>query len=62
MAKAPKGIPTTHDQRVMLRGRGHLGTVTKIDDKWVWVRWDDQIGNDGRAEIHYAYELVQVRT
>lgn len=57
MAKAPKDIPTADGQRVMLRGRGYLGTVTKIDGTWVWVKWD---GPETGADIHHAYELVQV--
>lgn len=60
MAKAPKGIPTEDGQRVTLRGRGHCGTVTKINDNWVWVQWDDEIGTDGCAEIHHAFELQVV--
>jgi hypothetical protein len=59
MAKEPKNIPTECGQRVVLRGRGHVGSVIKIDEKWIWVNWDESsVGNDGRAKIHHAYELT----
>lgn len=41
MAKRPKDSPTEVGQRVILRGRGSLGSVERIDDGgWVWVTWD----------------------
>lgn len=27
--------------RVVKRGFNHLGTVTKLVKRWVWVDWDD---------------------
>lgn len=41
MAKMPKDAPTEKGQRVLLRGRGAMGTVDRIDEGgWVWVVWD----------------------
>ena len=55
MAKRPKDSPTEEGQRVILRGRGHLGTITKIDDRdWVWVDWDEPKTG---AKICHANEL-----
>lgn len=56
MAKIPKDSPTAEGQRVVLRGRGAVGTVTRMDDAyWVWVDWDE--GQPKAPKICFITEL-----
>jgi hypothetical protein len=42
--KVPKDSPTAIGERVVLRGRGASGVVSKIDEGgWVWVDWDEGV-------------------
>lgn len=55
--KKPKDSPTSEGQRVLLRGRGAIGTVEKIDeDGWVWVRWHDP--KDKAPKVCFVTELA----
>lgn len=59
MAKRPKDSPTDIGQRVILRGRGAVGEIYKIDEGgWVWVKWEDP--KAGGAKICHVNELARV--
>lgn len=55
MAKRPKDSPTEAGQRVLWRGRNKFGTIDKISEDWVWMKWDDP--EDGPSICH-ANELA----
>jgi hypothetical protein len=57
MAKRPKDSPNHEGQRVILRGRGIVGTIDKLDEGgWCWVRWLDP--NAKAAKICHVNELA----
>lgn len=57
--RRPKDSPTQVGQRVMLRGRGVLGTIRKLDERgWVWVSWDEPKSG---ADICHVNELALQR-
>ena len=56
MAKRPKDSPTAVGQKVILRGRGIVGEITKLDDGgWAWINWEDPKAG---AKICHVNELV----
>lgn len=64
MTKIPKDAPTEVGQRVVLRGRGQFGTVSRIDDGgWVWVTWDQSpyASNPKAPKICFVTELAVQR-
>lgn len=57
--KRPKDSPRETGQRVLLRGRGELGTVVRIDEGgWVWINWDEPKGG---PDICHVNELALQR-
>lgn len=53
--KRPKDSPNAVGQRVELRGRGFVGTVSHYDpvSEWTRVNWDDANG----VKVCHAFEL-----